>query len=135
MSAAYQLPYEFQLSGSFLAQPGPSVAANYTVTAPLAGRPIIGSTAGATTIGVNLIQPNTVFLDTRKVLDLRLGRTFRFGSRTRVQGFADFFNILNAGSVTRVNETYGAVAATNAWMRPTAIMDARYVRFGMQMSF
>ena len=135
MSAAYQLPYEFQLSGSFLAQPGPSVAANYTVTAALAGQPVIGSTAGATTIGVNLIQPNTVFLDTRKVLDLRLGRTFRFGSRTRVQGFADFFNILNAGSVTRVNETYGAVAATNAWMRPTAIMDARYVRFGMQMSF
>ena len=135
MSAAYQLPYEFQLSGSFLAQPGPSVAANYTVTAAIAGRAIIGSTAGATTIGVNLIQPNTVFLDYRKQLDLRLGRTFRFGSRTRIQGFADFFNILNAGSVTRVNETYGANPATNAWMRPTAIMDARYVRFGMQMSF
>jgi hypothetical protein len=135
MSAAYQLPYEFQLSGSFLAQPGPSVAANYTVTAAIAGRPIIGSTAGATTIGVNLIQPNSVFLDTRKVLDLRLGRTFRFGSRTRVQGFADFFNILNAGTVTRVNEVYGSNPATNAWRTPTAIMDARYVRFGVQMSF
>jgi hypothetical protein len=135
MSAAYQLPYEFQLSGSFLAAPGPSVAANYTVTAAIAGRPIIGSTAGGTTIGVNLIQPNTVFLDTRKQLDLRLGRNFRFGSRTRIQGFADFFNILNSGSVTRVNETYGTNPATNAWMRPTAIMDARYVRFGMQMSF
>jgi hypothetical protein len=135
MSAAYQLPYEFQLSGSFLAQPGPSVAANYTVTAAIAGRAIVGSTAGATTIAVNLAEPNTVFLDYRKQLDLRLGRTFRFGSRTRIQGFADFFNILNSGTVTRVNETYGAVAATNAWMRPTAIMDARYVRFGMQMSF
>ena len=135
MSAAYQLPYEFQLSGSFLSRPGPSVAANYTVTAGIAGRPIVGSTAGATTIGVNLVQPNTVFLGTFNQLDLRLGRTFRVGSRTRIQGFADFFNILNAGTVTRVNETYGAVAATNAWMRPTAIMDARYVRFGMQMSF
>lgn len=135
MSAAYQLPYEFQLSGSFLAQPGPSVAANYTVTSGIAGQPIIGSTAGATTIGVNLIEPNTVFLDRRNVLDLRLGRSFRFGTRTRIQGFADFFNILNAGTVTRVNETYGANPATNAWMRPTAIMDARYIRFGMQMSF
>lgn len=135
MSAAYQLPYEFQLSGSFLSRPGPSVAANYTVTAGIAGRPIIGSTAGATTIGVNLVQPSTVFLDTFNQLDLRLGRTFRIGSRTRIQGFADFFNILNAGTVTRVNETYGANPATNAWMRPTAIMDARYVRFGMQMSF
>jgi len=135
MSAAYQLPYNFQLSGSFLAAPGPSVAANYTVTAALAGRSIIGSTAGATTIAVNLIEPNTVFLDTRKQLDLRLGRTFRFGGRYRIQGFADIFNLLNSGTVTRVNETFGAVAATNAWMRPTAIMDARYVRFGMQMSF
>ncbi|MDP3719428.1 MAG: TonB-dependent receptor [Acidobacteriota bacterium] len=135
MSAAYQLPYEFQLSGSFLSRPGPSVAANYTVTAGIAGRPIVGSTAGATTIGVNLVQPNTVFLDTFNQLDLRLGRTFRVGNRTRIQGFADFFNILNAGTVTRVNETYGANPATNAWMRPTAIMDARYIRFGMQMSF
>ncbi len=134
-SAAYQLPYEFQLSASFLAAPGPSVAANYTVTAAQAGRAIVGSTAGATTISVNLIEPNTVFLDTRKQLDLRLGRTFRFGNRTRIQGFADFFNILNAGTVTRVNETFGANPATNAWMRPLAIMDARYVRFGMQMSF
>ena len=135
MSAAYQLPYEFQLSGSFLAAPGPSVNANYTVTAALAGRAIIGSTAGATTIGVNLIQPNTVFLETRKQLDLRLGRTFRFGGRYRIQGFADVFNVLNSGTVTNVNQTFGANPATNAWRTPTAIMDARYIRFGMQMSF
>jgi len=134
MSAAYQLPYEFQLSGSFLAQPGPSVAANYTVTAALAGRAIIGSTAGGTTIGVNLIQPNTVFLETRKQLDLRLGRTFRFGTK-RIQGFADVFNVLNSGTVININQTFGANPATNAWRTPTAIMDARYVRFGMQMSF
>jgi len=135
MSAAYQLPWAFQLSGSFLSQPGPGVAANYTVTAAQAGRAIIGSTAGATTIAVNLVEPNTVFLDTRNQLDLRLGRTFRFGGRTRIQGFADVFNVLNAGTVTRVNETFGANPATNAWLQPTAIMDARYVRFGVQMSF
>jgi hypothetical protein len=134
MSAAYQLPYEFQLSGSFLAQPGSSVAANYTVNAVIAGRPIIGSTAGGNTIGVNLIQPNTVFLDYRNQLDLRLGRTFRFGTK-RIQGFADVFNVLNAGTVTRVNETFGANPATNAWRTPQAIMEARYVRFGVQMSF
>jgi hypothetical protein len=135
MSAAYQLPWAFQLSGSFLSQPGPGVAANYTVTAAQAGRAIIGSTAGATTIAVNLVEPNTVFLDTRNQLDLRLGRTFRFGGRTRIQGFADVFNVLNAGTVTRVNQTFGANPATNAWLQPTAIMDARYVRFGVQMSF
>jgi hypothetical protein len=134
MSAAYQLPWDFQLSGSYLAVPGVSVNANYTVTAALAGRAIIGSTSNATTIGVNLAEPNTVFLDYRKQLDARIARNFRTG-RYKIQGFADIFNLLNAGTVVRVNETYGAVAATNPWLTPTAIMDGRYVRFGMQMSF
>jgi len=132
LSAAYQMPWEFQLSGSFIATPGPSVSANYTVTAAVAGRTIIGSTAGATTIGVNLAEPNTIFLDYKKQFDLRLARNFRFGSR-RIQGFMDIFNLLNSGTVLRVNETYNPAA--NAWLTPLTIMDGRYVRFGVQMSF
>jgi hypothetical protein len=134
MSAAYQLPWEFQLSGTFMAIPGPDVDANYTVTAAIAGRPIIGSTAGATTISVNLIEPNTVFLDYQNRLDLRLARSFRF-DRYRIQGFADIFNVLNAGTVVRVSETYGSNPATNQWLTPLGIMEARYLRFGLQMSF
>ena len=133
-SAAYNLPYDFQVSGSFIAVPGPSLNANYTVTAALAGRAVIGTTAGTPTISVNLIEPNTVFLDYRKQLDLRVGRTFRFG-RYRTQGFMDVFNVLNAGTVTRANETFGAVAATNPWRNPQVIMEGRYFRFGLQMSF
>jgi hypothetical protein len=129
MSAAYQLPWEFQLSGTFMAIPGSDVDANYNVTAAIAGRPIVGSTSGGTTIAVNLIEPNTVFLDYQNRVDLRLARNFRF-DRYRIQGFADIFNLLNAGTITRVNETYGS-----AWMTPTAIMEARYLRFGLQMSF
>jgi hypothetical protein len=117
-----------------MAIPGPDVDANYGVTAAIAGRPIIGSTAAATTITVNLIEPNTVFLDYRKQLDLRVARSFRF-DRYRIQGFADIFNVLNAGTVVRVNETYGTNPATNQWLTPMGIMDARYLRFGLQMSF
>jgi hypothetical protein len=129
LSGAYNLPWDFQMSGTFIAVPGASLAANYTVTAAIAGRPIIGSTAGGTTIGVNLVEPNTMFLDYRKQLDLRFARNFRF-DRYRIQGFADVFNVFNAGTVLRVNQTYGP-----AWLTPQAIMDGRYVRFGMQMSF
>jgi hypothetical protein len=129
MSAAYQLPWEFQLSGTFMAIPGPDVDATYTVNAAIAGRPIIGSTAGGTTINVNLIEPNTVFLDYQNKLDMRLARSFRF-DRYRVQGFADIFNVLNAGTVDRVNETYGT-----QWLTPLRLMEARYLRFGLQMSF
>ena len=117
-----------------MAIPGPDVDANYGVTAAIAGRPIIGSTAAATTITVNLIEPNTVFLDYHKKLDLRLAQTFRV-DRYRIQGFADIFNVLNAGTVDRVNETYGANPATNQWLTPLRIMEARYLRFGLQMSF
>jgi hypothetical protein len=134
LSGAYQLPYEFQLSGTFMAVPGASVAANYTVTAAIAGRPIVGSTAGGTTINVNLVEPNTVFLDYRKTFDLRIARNFRV-DRMRLQPFADFFNVMNFGTVTRINETYGANPATNAWLTPQAIQDGRYVRFGVQLSF
>ncbi len=134
MSAAYQLPWDFHVSGSYIAQPGNTINANYNVTAGIAGRPIVGSTAGTPTITVNLVESNTMFLDYRKQLDMRLAKNFRFGTR-RVQGFADVFNLLNAGTVLRVNETYGSNPATNAWLTPTAIMDGRYVRFGLQMSF
>jgi hypothetical protein len=134
MSGAYQLPWEFQVSGTFMAIPGPDVDANYAVTAGIAGRPIIGSTANANTITVNLIEPNTVFLDYQNKLDLRFARSFRF-DRYRIQGFADIFNVLNSGTVIRVNETYGSNPATNQWMTPLAIMEGRYLRFGLQMSF
>jgi hypothetical protein len=134
LSGAYQLPYEFQLSGTFMAVPGSSVNANYTVTSAIAGRTIIGSTAGGTTINVNLIEPNTLFLDYRKTFDLRLARNFRF-DRYRIQPFADFFNVLNLGTVTRVNETFGSNPATNSWMNPQTIQEGRYVRFGIQMNF
>jgi hypothetical protein len=132
-SAAYSFPYDIQLSGSFSAIPGPAIAANYTVTSAIAGRPIVGNTAGAASVVVNLVQPNTVFLDYQNRLDLRVGKTFRLG-QTKIQGFADIFNVFNAGTALTVNQTYAA-AGTNLWLTPTTIMDGRYVRFGMQMNF
>jgi hypothetical protein len=132
-SAAYSFPYDIQLSGSFSAIPGPSVRANYTVTSAIAGRPIIGSTTGAASTVINLIQPNTVFLDYQNRLDLRLGKTFRV-DRYRIQGFMDIFNVFNAGTVVRVNDTY-ASSGTNLWLAPTGILDGRFARFGVQMSF
>jgi hypothetical protein len=134
LSGAYQLPYDFQLSGTFLAIPGSNVSANLDVNATLAGRTVFGTTGGQTFVRVNLVEPNTVFLDYRKQLDLRVARNFRF-DRYRLQAFADIFNLMNLGTITRVNETFGANPATNAWMTPQAIQDGRYVRFGVQMSF
>jgi hypothetical protein len=133
-SASYSLPYDVQVSGSFSSIPGTSVSATYTVNQAIAGRPIIGSTAGAQTINVNLLEPNTLFLDRRNQLDARVGKSFRFG-RFQAQGFVDIFNVLNAGTITGVSSTYGANPATRTWMNPTTILDGRTIRFGTQWDF
>ena len=132
-SAAYSFPYDINLSGSFTSIPGPTVRADYTVTAGIAGRPIISSTAGANTLVVNLVQPGSLFLDYQNRLDLRVGKTFKL-DRSKIQGFMDVFNVLNAGTALSVNQTYAA-SGTNSWLAPTTIMDGRYFRFGMQLNF
>ena len=132
-SAAYTVPYDVQVSGSFQSRPGSSVSANYPVTSALAGRTIF-ATSGVQQISVNLIEPNTLFLDRINQLDARVGKTFRFG-RFQAQGFVDIFNVLNAGTVTSVNTTYGANPATRTWMNPTVLLTGRTVRFGTQWEF
>ena len=72
----------------------------------IAGRPIVGGISNVATINVNLVEPNTLFLDYQNQLDGRVGKTFRFG-RFQAQGFVDIFNVLNAGTITSVNQTYG----------------------------
>lgn len=134
LSGSYELPYDFQLSGSITARPGADIQATYTVTSAIAGRPIIGSTAGAAQISVNLVERNTMFRDYINNLDLRVARTFRFG-KYRLQGMVDIYNVFNAGTVTVLNEAFGAVQATRVWLNPQAIQTSRYVRFGGQFSF
>ena len=128
-SASYRLPWDFQISGSYIARPGDSVSANYVVTSAIAGRPIIGSTTGTSQITINLIEPNTVFRDYIHQLDTRFARNFRFGTY-RVQLMMDIYNLLNSGAITTQNQTFGP-----SWLNPTSIQTSRYVRFGGQFSF
>ena len=134
LAGSYELPYAVQVSAFYAARPGASISANLVVTSALAGRPIIGSTAGASQISVNLIEPNTMFYDDIHQIDFRLARTFRF-DRYRIQGLVDVYNLLNAGTVTSVNTNFGAVAATRVWLNPQAIQTSRYLRFGAQITF
>jgi hypothetical protein len=133
-SAAYTLPYDVQVSGSFQSRPGSSVSANYPVTSAIAGRTIYGNVGGTQQISVNLIEPNTLFLDRINQLDARVAKSFSF-SRFRAQGFVDIFNVLNAGTVTSVNTTYGANPATRTWMNPLTLLTGRTIRFGTQWEF
>jgi hypothetical protein len=134
-SAAYTFPYDIQVSGSFSSIPQGAISANYTVTAAIAGRPvIIGSPSGGTSTTVNLVQSNTMFLDRQNLVNMRLAKIFKLGKTTKIQGFMDILNVLNAGTVTSVNQTYAA-SGTNLWLTPTGIVDGRFAQFGMQLTF
>ena len=90
------------------------------MTSALAGRAIIGSTTGA----AHDRQPGRaepLFLDYQNRLDLRVGKTFRF-DQTKIQGFADIFNVFNAGTVLRSTRPTARSRRRNAWMTPTTIM-------------
>ena len=110
------------------------------MTTPLAARPphptfaIVGHpNKGKSSIVATLAEDESVSISPDPGTT-RVARSFRF-DRYRIQGFADIFNVLNSGTVIRVNETYGTNPATNQWMTPLGIMEARYLRFGVQMSF
>ncbi len=69
-------------------------------------------------------QPNIT------VFDLRVDRAFPLGGSMRLRAFMDLFNIANANTAETVNTTTGA-----AYLRPTAILAPRTVRFGARFSF
>ena len=124
------LPYGFQISGAFQAKPGlnnsaQSKGATYNVTSAIAGVPLTGGIP----IAVQLIQPNTLYPDYQNVLDLRIQKNFRW-RRVRFQPHADIFNVFNSNTVVQINETYGPL-----YDQPQLILQALYVRFGVQMDF
>jgi hypothetical protein len=125
LSGSYPLPYAFQASAVLRILPGNPLAANYTVTSAIAGVPL----TGGGTLSVNLVEPGQMFGPYQNQLDLRVMRTFRFGD-VRMQGLLDLYNALNASAVTTFTQTYGP-----NWLRPQAILNARYLRFGVQMDF
>jgi hypothetical protein len=128
-SGGYTLPFNVQVSASVQAVPGPDVAARYTFNSAVAGVTL----TGANNRVVNLVQPNTMFLDYQTQVDGRFSRTFRFGGK-RLQGYVDFFNLLNASTVVSVNQAY-TPGASNNWLRPLVVMQARRFQLGARFDF
>ncbi len=112
--------------------PGTPLLANATFTnaqiAPSLGR----SLSQGTTASVNLVQPNTMYLDRLSQIDLRFAKIFKVGN-TRAKGMVDVFNVGNINTITNVNTSYGTTGAS--WLVPTQISLARLVKIGMQLDF
>ena len=125
---SYPLPWNLQVSANFQALPGATITATYPVPtaliAPSLGRNLAG---GARTASVELIRNLSMFEGRINQLDARLGKKFQIG-KVRVLGSVDVYNLLNTSAVVNINRTYGP-----AWLQPTQVLDARLIKFGLQL--
>jgi hypothetical protein len=124
-SGSYTLPFDVQLSGSFQARPGISIGSYYTFNSAVAGVPL----TGGGNVTVMVVDPTGQYYDYVKTNDLRLARTFRSG-RTRIQPFAEIFNVANLSTVLTVNENIGP-----NYGQPGSIVQGRRWQFGARVDW
>ena len=77
-----------------------------------------------------------MFGDRFREVDARASKLVRVGGR-RVQLNLDVYNLFNASTATFIQNTYSApgAAAVSPWLRPTQVMDGRFVKFSAQFDF
>jgi hypothetical protein len=130
LNGAYSLPWQLKASAVFQSLPGIAYNANYTASNALVrqtlGRGLSGNAANVT---VNLIETSTQFEDRLYQLDLRFSRAFTIAGG-RLQAMFDIYNAMNGAAILAVNNTFG-----NSWRSPSAILDARLIKFGAQFDF
>ena len=130
MNGSYALPWHSQVAATFQNIPAANYAANLTVPnaaiQPSLGRPL----AGTTNVTIDLLPAGSAYLSDRITqLDVRFSKMLRFGQST-LQANVDLYNALNASTVLQVNSTYGP-----SWLMPTQILDARLLKFSVQVDF
>jgi hypothetical protein len=122
-----------QTDQSTVATNGLSVNANYTVETEQVraalGRPLPG---GAATQNVNIVRPGQVFGPRIHTVDLRVTKVLRFGN-TRTNVGLDLYNLFNGNTGTAFNGNFGTDGLT--WLRPTAVLTPRFLRFNATVNF
>ena len=135
LSASHTWPLGIVTSGTFQFSPGPTITATWAVPnaviAPALGRNL---SAGATaTKTISLIQPETFYGEYLRQLDVRLSKRFTVG-RFRLRGDANLYNVFNSDWVSAFNTTF-STTASNAFLRPTGVLQGRLFKIGGQLEF
>jgi hypothetical protein len=138
---SYTVPkVDVQVSGTFRSDPGQQLAANWSATAAnTVGLNRAFAGLGSPTITVNLIEPGTLYGQRVNQVDMRFAKVLRLkGTRTLV-GF-DVYNISNSAAVLTYNQTFipgqnDSTPATARWLRPTSVLQARFVKISAQIDF
>ncbi len=117
--------FEDRSTMSGLGVPGPELNANYNVTELPDGTRLTGGQR----ISVDLLPPEVLFLPFARKTDMRVMRRFNIGN-TQIAPVLDVFNIFNTNTTTSVNNTYGS-----RWQEISRIMQARYMRIGLELEW
>jgi hypothetical protein len=127
VSGSYRLPGDVSVAGSMLANNGYPYVSTYSLTRAVAATQGITLTRATQTI--NLSERGDERLPNVMMIDLRLSRPFRFGSRS-FQPTIDFFNVTNTDTRDNQNSAIGA-----NYLLPTSILSPRIIRVGFSLNF
>jgi hypothetical protein len=106
---------------------------NSVVLASL-GRLPSGATSVAQTTNVNLVETGQVYPEQIRQVDMRFAKVLRFGG-TRADVGIDLYNLFNSNVATGYNQNFGALDNGATWLRPTAVLNPRFLRFNVTFNF
>lgn len=119
----YRFPFGIESSGALRAATGLPLNRTYSVT-----RSILPT---LTQVSVSVkVAPNGFYrLPSTNILDVRLAKVFNAKGAT-LELVADIFNLLNSSAITGEVTVIGPSLGT-----PSAVLQARFVRMGLQLKF
>jgi hypothetical protein len=124
---------DVQLSATFQSRPGESLSANWNVPSAIVaqalGRPLSGNAAN---VQIDVLDPWQRKQDRINQVDFRIQKIFRTG-RLRTNVGLDLYNALNSAAVLDRQDNYNP--NTNAWLTPTSVLAARFVKISGQIEF
>jgi hypothetical protein len=120
VSGVYVLPAEVNVSANF----------NYQSGNPQARQVLFSGGKQIPTIVLNAEPLGSIHLPDTSVVDLRLQKSFLLPGRQKVSMRVNFYNALNASTVTTRNLRSGST-----YLRPTAITPPRIAELGVSYTF
>jgi hypothetical protein len=122
-------------NGAGGAQPS-GVAANFVATNAYLGtnsnlgRLLTGTTSATQNTTLQIVNPDTVYLDRDNQVDFRVGKVLKYhGMRATVN--LDLYNLTNASTILSANAAYALT--NNAWLTPTSISNPRLMKISFTL--
>jgi hypothetical protein len=127
---SYLIPrVDVRLSGTFQSIAGAPISASYIVQNAEVQKTLPrGLSGGRTTVSVNIVEPNTMYVERINQVDLRFSKLFKWG-RSRVTGNLDLYNAFNNDTILTQSNAYGN------WQQPFSLILGRFVKLGAQLEF